>query len=60
MAARLQWDCEYTTRLWQGCDKLVTTLLRNGQCGCKVAEGLWKYYKVMTRLWQGCDNLVKE
>ena len=29
--ARLQWDCESTTRLWQGCDKLVK---------CKVAEGL--------------------
>ena len=26
VAARLQWDCEYTTRLWQGCGKVVTSL----------------------------------
>ena len=25
MAARLQRDCEYTTRLWQGCDKVART-----------------------------------
>ena len=26
VAARLQWDCENTTRLWQGCDKVVARL----------------------------------
>ena len=56
MAARLQWDCEYATRLWQACgiDNVaarllvnilqgcgkVVTNLWNRQCGCKVAVGL--------------------
>ena len=69
----LQWGGENITMLWQGCDKVVTslyqagdkhcnevvaTLWMNRQCGCKVAVGLWKYYKVVTRLSQGCDKVV--
>ena len=64
VAARLQWDYEYTTRLWQGwqaCDNLVTTLWRIRQCGCKVAVGTTRSWqgcgKVVTSLWQPCEGI---
>ena len=50
MAARLQWDFEYTTRLWQGCGKVVTSLWIDN-----VAARLqWD-----VNILQGCDKLVE-
>ena len=28
VAARLQWDCEYTTRLWQPCERIDSVAAR--------------------------------
>ena len=58
MAAMLQCDCEYTTRLCQGCGKVVTSLWQPCEGIDNVAARLQWDCEYTTRLCQGCGKVV--